>query len=1548
MRLFVLLLLATGCPVASTPGTDKEDSGLAPDVDGDGFTGAEDCNDEDGTIHEGAAELCDGLDNDCDGEVDDGAADATVWYADADNDGSGDPAQPVTACDAPTGFVAVAGDCNDADAAYHPDAVEDDCTDPADYNCDGSSGFADDDGDGAPACEDCDDADGARHPGAVEVCNGEDDDCNSVVDDSADATVWYEDGDADGYGTDVTLSACDQPEGYAAVAGDCNDDAPDVHPSASEENCADPTDYNCDGSVGYADADGDGLAACEECDDSNPATYPGATESCNGEDDNCDGAIDEDTSVDALTFYADGDADTFGDAATPTTACAAPAGYVSDATDCDDSDGTEFPGADERCDGDDDDCDGEVDEASAIDAPTWYADADADGYGDAAAAVIACSVSAGYVADATDCDDTDGTEFPGADERCDGDDDDCDGEVDEDSAVDASTWYADLDGDGYGDAANAAVSCLVPAGFTADDQDCDDTDGAVSPAGDERCNGLDDNCDGTVDEGSALDALSWYADSDGDGFGDADIVVLACEEPAAYSAFSTDCDDGDAAEYPGAPETCDGDDDNCDGTVDEDSAVDAATWYADADTDGYGNAAVADVACTRPAGFVPDATDCNDADVAVNPAATEVCDGANTDEDCSGLADDGDPAATGMTDWYADLDADGYGDAAEHLSLCDEPSDYVTDATDCDDGDDAEFPGADELCDGDDDDCDGDIDEDSAIDALTWYGDGDGDGYGDALTITMACDAPSGFVADDTDCNDARAAVNPGATEVCDPLDVDEDCTGTADDADAGVTGRSTWYADSDGDTYGALGVTRLACSAPVGYTADSADCNDAVAAVNPGATEECDPLDVDEDCSGAADDADAGVTGRSTWYADSDGDSYGNAAVTSLACTVPAGYTSDSADCNDAAAAVNPGATEVCDPLDVDEDCSGAADDADAGVTGRSTWYADGDGDGYGDLATTSLACTVPAGYTADSTDCNDGAVGVNPAATEVCDPLDVDEDCSGAADDSDPGVTGESTWYADADGDGFGDASDSVATCTAPVGRTADDSDCDDTEGAVYPGAPAVCEDNLVNDCDTATDDCALSGTSTVTAIDDAQFVRTTASDALGFAVARVGDVDADGKDDLFFAGYLVDSTAGADVGAAYIYRGGVTSGLEIAGTSPYAVMTGVRKNSSADYLGYQLSEAGDFDNDGAIDVFVGAPNTRAGTSSSGAGAAGEAILFSSPASTSLTRASSDAIVRLVGVASSDSLGFDVAGGVDVNDDSVPDVIAGAYGYDPSAISNAGAATVAFGGLASGDYALTSASVRTWTGLVASDQLGQTVGMHPDLDGDGIGEVLIGAYKADQGGFTDSGAVYIIAGGSSLPASGAISSAVDYTLSGASTNATLGRSIANAGDVDGDGDDDLVVGADGSNASSSVPVGTAYVFLSPISSGSTSAAHASFSGTAASDFVGRSVDGNGDLDGDGHDDVLVGATGWDSPASAAGGAFLWYGPISSGSRIVSGADLTITGVAANDAAAGQAAFVGDTNADGFDDLLIGVNNYDYGGTSNTGSVFLYLGTGD
>jgi len=621
-----------------------------------------------------------------------------------------------------------------------------------------------------------------------------------------------------------------------------------------------------------------------------------------------------------------------------------------------------------------------------------------------------------------DCNDFNAAINPGMSETCNGIDDNCDGNIDEGVLT---TYYADTDGDSYGDASNSTMACSMPGGYVTDNTDCNDADAAVNPGATEVCNGIDDNCDGNIDEGVET---TFYADADGDGYGDATSSVSACSVPEGYVTDNTDCNDANAAVNPGATEVCNGIDDNCDGNIDEGLIFD--TWYADADGDGYGDAAMSATTCDgAPEGYVADNTDCNDADAAVNPGATEVCNGI--DDNCDGNIDEG-----VETTFYADADGDGYGDAGSTTSACSAPEGYVTDNTDCNDADAAVNPGATEVCNGIDDNCDGNIDEGVET---TFYADADSDGYGDAGSTTSACSAPEGYVTDNTDCNDADAAVNPGATEVCNG--VDDNCDGNIDE---GV--ETTFYADADGDGYGDAGSTTSACSAPEGYVTDNTDCNDADAAVNPGATEVCNG--VDDNCDGSIDE---GV--ETIFYADADGDGYGDAGSTTSACSAPEGYVTDNTDCNDADAAVNPGATEVCNG--VDDNCDGNIDE---GV--ETTFYADADGDGYGDAGSTTSACSAPEGYVADNTDCNDADAAVNPGATEVCN--GIDDNCDGNIDE---GV--ETTFYADADGDGYGDAASSVSACSAPEGYVADNTDCNDADVSVNPGMTEVCN-GIDDNCD------------------------------------------------------------------------------------------------------------------------------------------------------------------------------------------------------------------------------------------------------------------------------------------------------------------------------------------------------------------------------------------------------------------------------------------------------------------------------------------------
>ncbi|MDG1482581.1 MAG: putative metal-binding motif-containing protein, partial [Myxococcota bacterium] len=259
------------------------------------------------------------------------------------------------------------------------------------------------------------------------------------------------------------------------------------------------------GIVTITDVDGDGYSAEEDCNDEDELLHPGASEICDGIDNNCDGEIDEGVSN---TYYEDADEDGFGDAGSSIEACEAPEGYVPIGNDCNDADETSYPGAPEQCDGVDNDCDGEIDEDTNS---IWYADADDDGFGDNDTLIKDCNPGPGYTIDDGDCDDADADINPDGIEVCDEADNDCDGGIDEGVT---STWYADTDGDSFGDADTETEGC-DPGGYIETDGDCDDADADINPDAAEVCDGADNDCDGGIDEGVTS---TWYADTDGDSF----------------------------------------------------------------------------------------------------------------------------------------------------------------------------------------------------------------------------------------------------------------------------------------------------------------------------------------------------------------------------------------------------------------------------------------------------------------------------------------------------------------------------------------------------------------------------------------------------------------------------------------------------------------------------------------------------------------------------------------------------------------------------------------------------------------------------------------------------------------------------------------------------------------------------------------------------------------------------------------------------------------------------------------------------------------------
>jgi len=416
----------------------------------------------------------------------------------------------------------------------------------------------------------------------------------------------------------------------------------------------------------------------------------------------------------------------------------------------------------EVCDGKDNDCNGKVDGPDSSDCVTWYSDTDGDNYGIGVGECLCEEPGPGFGTESGDCNDLNANVNPGNPEICNFADDDCDGETDEDGSLGCSKYYPDADEDTFGSDAGVHCGCTAPEGvWITDGGDCNDNKADISPLAQELCDGIDNNCDGEVDEENALGCVVYYLDKDGDGFGQDVQFKCLCALTLEYNAENGgDCDDLNDDVHPLAAEVCNDIDDNCDGIADEHGTIGCGLLYKDEDEDGFGDPNDSKCFCAPQGPYtVTDMNDCNDLSAAALPGGDEICDGL--DNDCDGVVDNAPPEAD-CIDWYVDADKDGFG-FGEPKCMCSPDGDYkVQQGGDCDDANPTAFPGGQETCAPADENCNGTINEPGALGCVSFFKDEDNDTWGVGESQCVCQDDPVYNASKTGDCYDQNPQAKPG------------------------------------------------------------------------------------------------------------------------------------------------------------------------------------------------------------------------------------------------------------------------------------------------------------------------------------------------------------------------------------------------------------------------------------------------------------------------------------------------------------------------------------------------------------------------------------------------------------------------------------------------------------------------------------------------------------------------------------------------------------------------------------------------------------------
>ncbi len=566
--------------------------------------------------------------------------------------------------------------------------------------------------------------------------------------------------------------------------------------------------------------------------------------------------------------------------------------------------------------------------------------------------------------------------------------------------------------------------------------------------------------------------------------------------------------------------------------------------------------------------------------------------------------------------------------------------------------------------------------------------------------------------------------------------------------------------------------------------------------------------------------------------------------------------------------------------------------------------------------LVTLLLAGCVPAGSgtkpegapdadgdgTPDDEDCAPDDAAVHPGTAEACN--GIDDDCDAAIDEE---VT--TTWYVDADADGY--AGTATEACEAPAGGEAVASDCDDTTADVSPGATETCGNERDDDCDGAELRCPIEGDVPVGTAPTAFYGSDT--QAVGYTVARAGDVDGDGRGDLWIGAW---GDGAADwAGGVYLVPGSA-SGPQPIEEVALAHLYGTRTRQR---VGAAIAGGDDLDGDGVADAAIsgdGDANDMGRAYLLLGGIAGEAAL---------TAAWPDIVTT--GLVEAERMGAALATSPDLTGDGVGDLVVGSNGTG----AEVGAWVLAgpFGGERPIDEAVVIGAGAT------TAYPGRSVAGVGDLDGDGLSDLVVGAYGWSSG----KGAALVVHG--PVVEDVAITD-VDRLVEGEHEDDMLGQAaVGGRGDVDGDGLDDFLAGAPWCEINGAM-AGAAYLVRGSATAAGTELARdaaAVFHGLHAYGYVGSDLD-LADLDGDGRADVVFRVQRGTAGDEGPGAVHVFYGPVS-GLLNPDDADARFVGEADGDELGTGIANVGDTNLDGLDDLLLGASE---NGTYGAGGGAAYL----